>query len=83
MYKLKKKIADIANKIVQIAEKRLDFLLGKMYFIGNDGYQNFLGFASVLNSLILDSNRNNINQTSTGISSEKAKPFDTDFEAII
>ena len=61
MYKLKKKIADIANKIVQIAEKRLDFLLGKMYFIGNDGYQNFLGFASVLNSLILDSNRNNIN----------------------
>ena len=61
MYKLKKKIADIENKIVQIAEKRLDFLLGKMYFIGNDGYQNFLGFASVLNSLILDSNRNNIN----------------------
>ena len=83
MYKLKKKIADIANKIVQIAEKRLDFLLGTMYFIGNDGYQNFLVFASVLNSLILDSNRNNINQTSTGISSEKAKPFDTDFEAII
>ena len=61
MYKLKKKIADIANKIVQIAEKRLDFLLGTMYFIGNDGYQNFLVFASVLNSLILDSNRNNIN----------------------
>ena len=61
MYKLKKKIADIANKIVQIAEKRLDFLLGTMYFIGNDGYQNFLVFASVLNSLILDSNRNVIN----------------------
>ena len=83
MYKLKKKIADIANKIVQIAGKRLEFLLGTMYFIGNDGDQNFLVFASVLNSLILDSNRNVINQTSTGISSEKAKPVDTDLEAII
>ena len=61
MYKLKKKIADIANKIVQIAGKRLEFLLDTMYFIGNDGDQNFLVFASVLNSLILDSNRNVIN----------------------
>ena len=46
---------------MQIAGKRIEFLLGTMYFIGNDGDQNFLVFASVLNSLILDSNRNVIN----------------------
>ena len=37
---------------MQIAGKRIEFLLGTMYFIGNDGDQNFLVFASVLNSLI-------------------------------
>ena len=33
------------------------FLLGRMYFTGNDGYQNFQVFASMLISLILDSNK--------------------------
>ena len=39
----KKKTAttDITNKLAQISEKGYDFLLGRMYFTGNDGYQNF------------------------------------------
>ena len=32
-------------------------LLGRMYFTGNEGYQNFPVFASMLISLILDSNK--------------------------
>ena len=41
-----KKITDLANKVAQISEKEYDFLLGKMYFTGNDGYQYFLVFAN-------------------------------------
>ena len=33
------------------------FFLGRMYFTGDGAYQNFLVFAPMLNSLILDSNR--------------------------
>ena len=40
--KAEKKINDLTNKIVQISEKGYDFLLGRMYFTGNDGYQTFL-----------------------------------------
>ena len=51
-----------------------------MYFTDNDGYQIFLVFCSMLNSLILDSNKKVTNWISTGISSEKIKPLDTTFE---
>ena len=51
-----------------------------MYFTGNDGYQNFLVFGPIPSSLILDSNRKVTNWTSTGISPEKTKPFDTDLK---
>ena len=48
-----------------------------MHFTGNDSYQDFLVFAPMLNSLMLDRNRNVTDSISTGISSEKIKPFDT------
>ena len=38
------KITDLTIKAVQISEKGHDFLLGWMYFTGNDSYQNFLVF---------------------------------------
>ena len=55
-------------------------MLSRLYFTSNDGYQNFLVFAPMLSSLVLDSNINITNWISTGISSEKIKPFDTNFE---
>ena len=33
-----KKITDFANKVAPISEKWYEFLLGRMYFTGNDGY---------------------------------------------
>ena len=51
-----------------------------MYFTGNDDYQNFIVFASILSSLTLDNKKNVTNCISTGISPEKIKPFDTNFE---
>ena len=62
---------------MQISEKGYNFLIGKMYFTGNDGYQNFLVFAPMLVSLILGSNRKSINWILTRISSEKITSFDT------
>ena len=47
----------VTNKVAQISEKVYYFLLGRMYFTGNDGYQNFLVFAPLLSFLILDSNK--------------------------
>ena len=41
---------------MQISEKEYDFSLGRMYFTGKDGYQNFLVFTPMLSSLVLDSN---------------------------
>ena len=52
-----KKITDLTNIVAQISEKGHDFLLGKMYLTGNDGYQKFLGFAPKLSSLILHKNK--------------------------
>ena len=66
----KKKITDLSNKVTQISEKKYDLLLGGRYFTVNDGYQNFLVFAPIFNSIILDSNRKVTNWISTGISSE-------------
>ena len=51
-----------------------------MYFTGNDDYQNFLVFAQILSSLILDSNKKVTKWTSNGISSARIKPFDTNLE---
>ena len=51
-----------------------------MYVPGNDGYQNFLVFAPLLSSLILNRNKKVTNGISTGILSEKIKPFDTNLE---
>ena len=55
-------------------------MLGRIYFIGNAGYQNFLVFAPMLSSLILDSNKKVTDWISTGISSEIIKPFDINLE---
>ena len=53
-----------------------------MYFTGNDGYQNFLIFDSMLSalSLILDSNKKSTKWIPTGVLTEKIKPFDTNLE---
>ena len=45
-----KKITDLTNKVAQLSEKGYDFLLSRMYFTGNDGYQNFLVFDPKLSS---------------------------------
>ena len=50
-----------------------------MYFTDSDGYQNFLVFAPIFSSLISDSNNKITNWIPTGVSSEKNKPFDTNF----
>ena len=43
----------------QILIKGYGFLLGRMYFTSDDGYQKFLVFAQMLNSLTLDNKKNN------------------------
>ena len=78
--KAEKKLTDLRNKVAQISEKGFDFLLGRMYFTGNDGYQNFFSFAAMLSLLILDSNKKVTNSISTRISSEKIKLFNTNLE---
>ena len=75
-----KKLTDLTKKVPQLSEKGYDFLLGRMYFTGNDGYQNFLVFAPILSSIILYSNIKVTDWMSTRISSEKIKPFDTGLE---
>ena len=57
--------------------KRYESLLDRMYFTGDDGYQNFLVFTPMLSSPILDSNKKVTNSVSTRISFEKIQPFDT------
>ena len=54
-----------------------------MYFTGNDVYQNFLVFVSMLSSIMLDSGKKVTDWISTGISSENIKLFDTNFEIIM
>ena len=36
-----KTITDLRSKVTQISKKAYEFLLGRMYFPENDGYQNF------------------------------------------
>ena len=59
------------------------FLLGRMYFTGDNGYHNFLVFVPMLDSLILHSNKKVTNWISTGISPDKIKPFGTNLEPIV
>ena len=42
-------------------------MLDRTYFTGDDGYQNFLGFAPMLNLLVLYSNKKVANWISTGV----------------
>ena len=79
-FETEKKFIDLTNKVAQILGKGYDLLLGRMYFTGDDGYQNFSGFAPLLSSLILDSNKRFTNWISAGISSKKTKAFDTYLE---
>ena len=51
-------------------------MLGRIYFTGDNGYQNFLVFAPMLSSLILNNDRKVTDWISTKISSEKFKLFD-------
>ena len=51
-----------------------------MHFTEDNGYQNFLVFAQMLISLILDSNKTVANWILNGILSAKIKQFDTNFE---
>ena len=71
----KNKQTNLSKKVEQISEKGYDLLLGRMYFTGDNGYQNFLVFAPILSLLILNSNEKVTNWMSTGISSEKIKSF--------
>ena len=70
-----KKLTYLTNKNGKISKKGYDFLLGKMHFTGNYGHQNFLAFAPILSSLILDKNKK-----FTGISPENIKRFGTGHE---
>ena len=51
-----KKITDLTNKFAQ--KKEYDFMLGRMSFTDNNGYQNFLVFVLMLSSLVSDSKKN-------------------------
>ena len=51
-------------------------MLGRTYFTGDDGHQNFLVFTYMLNLLILDNNKKITNELSTGLSPQKIKPVD-------
>ena len=75
-----KKLTDLTNKVGQISEKGHNFLFGRMYFTGDDGFQNFLVFVPMPSSLIRDSNKEVTNCISTGILSQKIKPFDINLE---
>ena len=43
-------IANVTNKVAQTPEKGYEFLLCRMYYAGDDGYQNFRVFALMFSS---------------------------------
>ena len=55
-------------------------MLGRIYMTGDDGYQNFSVFTPMLNSLILDGNKEVIYWICTGILSENFKQFDSNLD---
>ena len=71
-----KKLNDLTKKVAHISEKGYDFLLGRIFFTGDNGYQNFLVFAPIHNSLTLDNNKKFTNWILTRTISEKIEPFD-------
>ena len=52
-----KKLTDLTQKVAQISEKGYDFLLGRIYLVGDNGNQNFLVFVPMLSSLTLNNER--------------------------
>ena len=52
-----KELTDLTNKVAQISEKWYGFLLGRMYFTGDNGYQDFLVFMPMFSSIILDGHK--------------------------
>ena len=52
-----KKLNNLWKKVKLLSTKGHNFLLGRTYFIGHDGYQFFLTFAPMLISLTLNSNK--------------------------
>ena len=56
-----------------------DFLLGRMYFAGNDGYWSFCPNAQFPNIR----QQKKVTNWTTGVSSEKIKPFGTNLEPIM
>ena len=80
----KKNLARWSNsKVGTNIRKRYNFSLDRIYFTGDNGLQNFLVFASIRSSLILDSNKKDTNWILTKISSEKIKPFGTNLEPAV
>ena len=73
-------MTDLTNKVAQTSEKVYDFSLGRIYFTGDNGYQNFLVFTQILSLLILNSNKKVTNGISTGTSFLKIKLFDTNID---
>ena len=69
-------LTDLLKKVSQLSLKGYDFLLGRMHFTDDDGYQNFLVIAPILNWLIWDTNKNVTNWILTEISSQKIKPLE-------
>ena len=82
----KRKHAEAEKKLTDLTKKKLhdyqknDAFLDRTCFTGDNGYQNFLVFALILSSLTFDNNKKVTKWTSTGVSHEKIKPFDTNFE---
>ena len=52
-----------------MSEKGYDFLIGKTYFTGENGYQNVLVFPPMLSLITLDNDEKVTNWILTGISS--------------
>ena len=52
-----RKVSNWKYRVTQISEKGYDLLLGSMHFTGNNDYQNFLVFAPMFKSLVLNGNK--------------------------
>ena len=79
---VEKKLTDLTKKVAQLSEKGYDFLLGRMYFTANDGYQKLV-FAPMLNSLTLDKNKRLLTGYRPEYHLKKNKLFDTNLELIL
>ena len=70
-----KKKKGLSEKVKLLSTKSYNFWLFKKYFTGNDGYQNFLVFAPLQNSLALHNNKKVTNWIPTGVSPKKVRAF--------